>query len=256
MTIKWSCFSQNKDKRFILEDFLPCNYDYNVKSFNIIHEDTKIRYETKYTATVDVNVCTEESFSSFLKEFQNISFTFYKTDQHDSKNLKTVLLSGARVCRHSVRKRKSESKNSERENEIAMDKTPGKNTDCNSFLKFKLKKSLEHEHGEHGCHLYPLEFTINFDHNHCVYSASAMKFHPVGKEATEIYTQLMKEGSTPSSAYNSYQDILKEKHRDDYMKMKADRTYNPEYKGNLQIKKINCGHFQTFPKVLRIIFYP
>ena len=51
----------------ILESILPKNYRNNISSFKIIKE-SKIQNETKFEATMAVNICSKEGMVQFLDE--------------------------------------------------------------------------------------------------------------------------------------------------------------------------------------------
>ena len=58
MTIIWECCSDlTQDQKFVLENMLPDNRDYKVEEFTIIKESHVDEIDTKFTATVFVNVC-------------------------------------------------------------------------------------------------------------------------------------------------------------------------------------------------------
>ena len=58
--VQWECCSAvavTKDQKFILENVLPVNRKYKVQEINIIKESDFEELDTKFTATVLVNVC-------------------------------------------------------------------------------------------------------------------------------------------------------------------------------------------------------
>ena len=58
--VQWECCSAvavTQDQKFILENVLPVNRKYKVQEFNIIKESDFEELDTKFTATVLVNVC-------------------------------------------------------------------------------------------------------------------------------------------------------------------------------------------------------
>ena len=57
MTFIWECCSDlTQDQKFVLENMLPDNRDYKVEEFTIIKESHVDEIDTKFTATVFVNV--------------------------------------------------------------------------------------------------------------------------------------------------------------------------------------------------------
>ena len=69
------------------------------------------------------------------------------------------------------------------------DKTPGKNKRCPSFIKFSLKRSEEHSH-EQSYTKHNLKITLEYCHNHIIFSTNAQKHLNVGVEAEQIYKDL------------------------------------------------------------------
>lgn len=133
--------------------------------------------------------------------------------------MKKYALTGSRKCIHNVQKRSYEQRK---------DKSVGKNTQCGSKLTFKLRNTTEHNHSL-DCDLFPLEFSINYNHNHSVYSASAFKFHSVSQSTKQKFDELFEAGNSPGSAYRIYRDMLRLEHGSNYVKISADRKLLPTY---------------------------
>ena len=66
MPTHWNTAIKRLDKEKILEDFLPerDKYSYIINKV-ILSDKSDIRYETKFIADIQVNICTEESFNEF-----------------------------------------------------------------------------------------------------------------------------------------------------------------------------------------------
>ena len=62
MPTHWNTAIERLDEEKILEDFLPerDKYSYIINKF-ILSDKSDIRYETKFIADIQVNICTKES---------------------------------------------------------------------------------------------------------------------------------------------------------------------------------------------------
>ena len=181
MDIDWKCCFNDISKRNILEEVLPQDYKYQVIKYNVLRK-SKFFNESKFEASILVNISDEQNVLNFLEEFQLITNTTYNIGTNsDSKNTKLVVFSGARKCHHNIQKRGD-----------VKDLSQGKNTKCQSKCKFKLSRNAVKTNA------YPLEFHIEYSHNHCIESATAMKFLKVNDKTKEKYNELFKQGLTPS----------------------------------------------------------
>ena len=150
----WLCCKQNLEKRLILEQLLPKEYKYRISSFKVI-EESEIKLETKFEASVGVNICDVENIKQFFNDFEQASSTNYNLFAGDKKNGgKNTLATGLRKCHHNVRKR-----NKSGQDEVVCDKTRGKQTNCPAVIHFKLKKTPVHVHDQ-DCSLFPFEMKI------------------------------------------------------------------------------------------------
>ena len=140
-TITWRCWENNREKQKLLENFLPEGYSYIVKSFSII-EENEIRAETKFQSRFSVQVCTEEGKNKWMDNLEFTTNTNYNINYGDNKKSAPFLVSGRRKCIFNVRKKKP----------LQPDKWKHKNTDCESSVKFQLKKPPpEHDHSTGPC---------------------------------------------------------------------------------------------------------
>ena len=74
MPTHWNTAIERLDEGKILEDFLPerDKYSYIINKF-ILSDKSDIRYETKFIADIQVNICTKESFNEFKQSFKGLS---------------------------------------------------------------------------------------------------------------------------------------------------------------------------------------
>ena len=220
----WLCFKKDLKKRSILENILPSNYNYKISSFKVLHE-SEIKNESKFEAVISVNICSEEALQTFLKDFETSSSTIYNIYFGDNRSGKKVVVSGHRKCHHNVRKR---SKSGD-PLDVVDDKTVGKQTNCPADIKFKLKRTDDHEHDDN-CLFFPLELTMNYTHNHSIESANAVKFHEVTDDTKNRFKELFENAHSAASAYQEYKNYLMDKHGDNYVMVSADRAIMPDYK--------------------------
>ena len=104
-----------------------------------------------------------------MSEFSSITNTSYNKRDSDKKNLKKYLLTGKQKCIFNVRKYFDEDNQP-----LHKDHTKGKNTECCSKLQFKLKKpALQCQ--QSSCDHFDFEMDIEYEHNHVVEAASALK---------------------------------------------------------------------------------
>lgn len=137
----------------------------------------------------------------FISEFSSITNTSYNKIKSDKTSVKS-LLTGFRKCIFNVRK------HYDQENQpLNKDKTKGKNTECCSKLQFKLKRPVEHVH-DSSCDQFNFELDINYQHNHAILAASALKFHPVSENTKNKFLSYFQDGHSASSAYHKHKVFL------------------------------------------------
>ena len=221
MEFNWRCCFNNLTEREYLEHLMPRNFKYQVTSFQMLEAPTKILSENKFTADIKISTCTEQGLSQFIEEFQGITSTNYNIGANsDHKTGKSVDVTGRKKCIHNVKKGKDRK-----------DRSTGMNTQCPSFLRFKLLKTDEHEHNsETDCDKFSCSLTINYQHNHAIECSTAYKYFPVSDETKSIFTQLFKSGYSASSAYNKHVKDLQNEHGDNFIRISADRSLLPDFK--------------------------
>ena len=70
-----------------------------------IYQESNVLNENTFVATVLVNVCDDQKIETFLTEFKEISNTDYNKNKADTKEGKSVKVSGRRKCIHNVQKK-------------------------------------------------------------------------------------------------------------------------------------------------------
>ena len=78
MTFQWKVAHNQLENRKVLEECLPQDdkYSYVVTCFSV-SESSNIIKESKFTATVNINVCTTDDIHSFLEDFNSVSGVSY-----------------------------------------------------------------------------------------------------------------------------------------------------------------------------------
>ena len=80
------CSDCCQDQKFILGNVLPKNRQYKVLAFNIIKQSDFEKLDTKFTATVLVNVCEPSEAYKFLDDFFAQSSTTFNKEKADRLN--------------------------------------------------------------------------------------------------------------------------------------------------------------------------
>ena len=231
-SVHWgSIYSKNPGRRKLLEDILPEGLSYQVEEFFPLSESHHF-CESKFKAIFYPNICSIEDTDKFFDQFRDLTNTDYnKTKRKDNYNLKEVQYSGTRKCVQNVLKYVNE------DGEPLADKEKGKNTECPSYIKFKLAKVDDHEHDK-TCQKFALKIELNYDHNHDILSGHSFKFHSVRPSTKANLIELFKQGGTPSSIHDEYLRLMESKHKDDFVKVSADRSICPDYKYVFNLYKI------------------
>ena len=86
MKYEGECCSNCQDQKFILENVLPEKRQYKVQEFNIIKQSDFEKLDTKFTATVLVNVCEPSEAYKFLDDFFAQSSTTFNKDKANRMN--------------------------------------------------------------------------------------------------------------------------------------------------------------------------
>ena len=219
-----SIYGKNPERRKLLEDMLPEGYSYKMEEFFPILESPHF-CESKFKATFYPNVCSIEGTDKFFDKFRDLTNTDYnKTNRNDKYNTKRFQYTGVKKCVQNVFKYIND------DGEPLADREKGKNTQCPAFLKFQLAKVEEHEHDDDTCAKFCLKIELNYDHNHHIVSGHSFKFHSVRPSTKETIIELFKQGGSPSSVSDEYYRLIESKHKDDFVKVSADRSICPDYK--------------------------
>ena len=206
--------------RSIVQQFLPDNYQYKIVTCSTT--SGKSESDLNFEVEVRVNVSTEHNVRTFLNDFNLSSGCTFNTqsgrpDKRQDGDSARSKVRGFRKCCMNV------AHGEDKEN-----KQPGKNTDCQASINFRLenpmaKSKLVRENREK----FPLWLKINFSHNHSLNRAEYFKFMSVSQDTKETYTEMFIQGLTPSAAHAERRRLIKVQFPDTWPEVSADRSRLP-----------------------------
>ena len=201
-------------------DFLPSDYEYNILSCQVQNASEKA-LELDLHVRVDVKTEAEvKLFLSALNTSSGCSFNLRggrpdKRQEAGGRGLSQVR--GFRKCCFNVDKSKA-----------GQDKQPGKNTDCEAAINFRLENPIGKDKYERENRLkFPLWVKIHFHHNHSTQRAEFFKFLNVSDETKEDYLGMFEQGLLPSSAHSERKRCIKAAYPDTWPHVFADRSKLP-----------------------------
>ena len=222
--IHWDC-DVDPDNKQILQSLLPQQYQYQVSKFLVYpSKHPEIIVESQFYSDFDVRACGINQVNEFLTQFQKTTSTTYnksKADVDSSKWSNTVEFSGFRKCHHLVKKQINLLTG-----QIKKDKTPGKNQNCKSRLKFTLKK--HNCQGQDDCQEFALNIKLDYQHSHNIDCSQANSFHPVAPETKIKFQEYFESGLSASAAFDRHKAYLREKY-ENYNIISSNRSLLPDY---------------------------
>ena len=148
-----------------------------------------------------INITNIEQWNYWFQEFCSLSGTSYNKSKSDEDGTNKVRLSGNRKCIHNVKQQNvdvnSDKMDSARQGpgrKKGQERVPGKHTSCPSKSSFQLagdklnqskKSSIEKQKD---VQTFPSMVKINYEHNHSINSADALRYRPVGDEVKRELT--------------------------------------------------------------------
>ena len=241
--VVWKCFEKNTEMRKVLEKELPEGFSYVVNRFKLIKE-SEVPHESKFEAAFLVNICTEETANKFVHQLEtrtgtnfNLKHSQRKT-QSATKNWKHFLHKCARNVTVQTKKTNVKvggKKGAGSGRAMGVDRQPGKNQDCKTSMSSTLRPcKLDHIEGT----CFNLSVELTYDHSHEVESTTAWNFLEVEESARLRLIELFETGLTPARARKAYEEELMAKYGDDWLKVSAKRSINPDtnYVTNLHTK--------------------
>ena len=218
----------------ILEDELPDGYKYRIDFFKLV-EKSEIPHENKFEAELAVNICNDEQADEFIKALGAVSGCDFNLERRDCTGKATGVISKALKCARNVRSGlnpKEVTKTAKigcgQGRVKGMERQPGKNTNCLTTLKTKMAKCVEnHENTEFGgC--FNLLVKLNYSHSHEVESTHSWNFQEVGESARLRLLELFESGLSPANARKVFQEELKTKYGEDWLRISSKRSLNPD----------------------------
>ena len=149
--------------------------------------------------------------------------------------VKKVVTRGYRKCQHFVKRHhlKTNAPHKGPGRQPGSECVPGKNAGCPAKLKFTLSGSTLHTSNRYKLSItrkckeeYPLEIILDFDHNHSINSADALRYRPVSENCKIIFLELFSEDYTPSK---EYKEDIRISGTADFTHLMADRNAVPDY---------------------------
>ena len=222
-----------------VKNIFPDGYKYMISDFALL-ERSKIVGEEKFNVVFRVDIANKDDINGFITKLGQKSGTTYNRFCGDIEGTgKKVVIRGYRKCHHNVRRHslKPDATHNGPGRQPGTECVPGKNTECPALLKFSLSGS--HLHGSRSKKLsltrqnkdkYPLEVTLEFNHNHSINSADALRYRPVSDDVKIKFIELFNNDYTASSAFAKYKEDLRNTCTEDEFTVKmADRAVMPDY---------------------------
>ena len=203
----------------LLTDFFPSDYQYKVVS-HLVEENSV--HNIKFDIELRVNVDNREGVTKFLSELNRSSQCTFnikhgRQDKTQSEDSARSSYRGFRKCCLNVSHR------SDKENQ-----QPGKNTQCGATINFRIENpKAKCKSAREDKERFPLWMKLHFHHNHSLTRAEYFKFLSVNLETRDHFTEMFKQGLTPSAAHAEMRRIIKNKYPDTWPEVSADRSQLP-----------------------------
>lgn len=142
---------------------LAPSYLYKIKKVNAMQRNV-------VDATLFANVSSKAEAEEWLGELQDITRTTFSIYDTPAVTGKKIIFKQYRKCHHNTRSAIVNSL-------VNINK---KNTNCPAKLIITIRRELKHEKGR-DTHVrgMPCEIHLNWNHNHSIESADALRFRPV-----------------------------------------------------------------------------
>lgn len=186
------------------DGLFPTEYPYTIVEFE--------GSANEFQATLNIDMNTVDDVDLWRTKFEARTKTTYTIRTSSVKNGKQYNAIMRYQCHRNTRGRTT-----------TKEKANSRNTECpaNIVMKLHRKKPL----GKH--HLCVA--TIDFNHNHPIHGADALRFKKPSKEIEQKYLELFANGHKPSAAIRAYLTGLLLAHPDNYEELVGDRSVNPDY---------------------------
>ena len=204
---------------FLLQELLPEQYNYKVVVFNVKEQSEQ---NIKCDIEVRVDVKTVPGVKTFLGDLNtSTGCTFNIQSVRPDRQGKGInprcQYRGYRKCCMNV----AQSENKE-------NRQPGKNTNCEAGLNFRLENPIAKEDTmKHDRAEFPLWVKIYFHHNHSLRRAEYLKCMSVSLATKNVYTDMFIDGLTPGAAHAERRRQIKAEYPDTWPEVFADRSQLP-----------------------------
>ena len=209
----------NNEERELLLGLLPANYNYRIEKQEIKQSDHN---NLQFDLEVRVNVKTVNGVKSFLSELNDsVGCTFNvksgRPDRTQDSSTARSQYRGYRKCCMNVMS------SEDKEN-----RQPGKNTDCEAKLNFRLDNPLSKcKQDKQIKEDFPLWLNLHYQHNHALYRAEFLKYLSVSLDTKTVFATMFEQGYTPSAAHSEMRKRIKADYPDTWPERFADRSILP-----------------------------
>ncbi|PIK51750.1 hypothetical protein BSL78_11340 [Apostichopus japonicus] len=203
-----------------LEKTLPPEYEYSLCELLIGDTD-------RYQATLRLKITREKDAKSWLKQYQKLSRTTWRTRCTYPNTGRKLLCRLERMCHHNTRV-KAEPSGGRRT----------KNTGCPAFLNIRVKK-LFYRKGNTGhirkcrstdSHLpdWPTTITFTGSHNHAIDDPNILSHRDVSHAVKMKFIKLFQDGHSVTEALKIHKRDLAEEYGEECDKVVSDRHFCPD----------------------------
>ncbi|XP_071484474.1 uncharacterized protein [Diadema antillarum] len=203
-----------------MQEILPGGYQYHL--CNIIEEIPGPNYS--FVGSLRVNISTEEEAKQWVIAFEKSSLCTWRVLRTFKTCGRYVTFKKSYRCHHNTRP--SPGANANR-------KTQSKNTSCPTTFTVTVKNTVpvtnKLSRNKTDVHLqgFPTVILFNYNHNHNLQCAGALKYRDVSQETKDTLIDLFHRKYGPTAALEALKYELQVKHPN-YYKVAADRSVCPD----------------------------
>ena len=207
---------EKEEQEFLLLAMLPEVYHYKFLNYNLEHNNLQ---EMQFCLETRVDVGTQDNVKLFLSELNHstgCTFNMQSGRQDRQCDSHRAKYSGYRKCCMKV------IKSGDREFQ------PGKNTNCGAKINFRLENPIAKDANQRkDKENFPLWLKIEFTHNHSCNRAEFFKYRSVSDKTKSAFSEMFKQGLTPSTAHAEMRRQIKEEFPESWPEKFADRSTLP-----------------------------
>ncbi|BET03460.1 MULE transposase domain [Nesidiocoris tenuis] len=199
------------------------NPDWNESNvFEIMPESYKAHltsfrpYLRGYNAILRLNITNKIEADDWLKDFSEKSLTSYRVDRTFPENTPKVLFKKEYRCLHNSKPGAPKIKGPH-----------AKNNACRAKLTITIKQRGMKRSKDKYLKDFPCEVILRYIHNHPVDGKGGPKQKRPSKDVEDDVLELFSKGHSPTTAYESFRDNLKERYGAEFDKIAQDTTKCP-----------------------------